>query len=80
MAQKQIAPTTQIIRTPIKTEIIAPPSAPTVIVAIVQLQLPWKADAKRGRLCALNSVLLKLSAIASVVAIATLKFIKCFSA
>jgi hypothetical protein len=39
----------------------APPSAPTVIVAIVQL--PWKADAKRGRLCALNSV--RLSAIAA---------------
>jgi hypothetical protein len=31
MAQKQIAPTTQIIRTPIKTEIMATPSAGTVV-------------------------------------------------
>jgi hypothetical protein len=34
MAQKQIAPTTQIIKTPIKTESIAIPSAGAVTTAV----------------------------------------------
>ena len=54
----------------------------TMAVALEALLIPTDVRDHSGRSvdCALNSVRLKLSEIASVVAVAALKFIKCFSA